>query len=119
LWSRPTHDLVNRAIGSAVTVSPLAIALLQEALIIALQLVVEDHAPNVTAGVSDLLGGALVRAVKVRIVRDLGAPGEAGVEALAVIERAILGRVQQVAATLGEGHERGPGTPGSEGTGFD
>jgi hypothetical protein len=60
----PLTNLVNGAIGSAVTVSSLAIAFLQEALIIALQLVVEDHAANVTAAVSDLLGGARTRGEK-------------------------------------------------------
>ena len=52
---RPFSNLVGRAIGPAVTVPFLAIALLQEALILALQLVVEDHAPNMATALSDLL----------------------------------------------------------------
>jgi hypothetical protein len=92
---------------------------LQEALILALQLVVEDYAPNVATTLSDLLCRVLVRAMKVRVVCDLGAPREASVEALPIVERAVGGGVQLVAASLGEGPERGPGTPGAKGTGLD
>ena len=52
---RPLPNLVGRAIGPAVAVPFLAIALLEEALIVALQLVVEDHAPNMATTFSDRL----------------------------------------------------------------
>ena len=52
---RPFPNLVGRAIGPAVAVPLLAIALLQEALIVALQLVVEDDAPDMATTFSDRL----------------------------------------------------------------
>ncbi len=104
----PLANLVGRAIGPAVTVPFLAIALLKEALIFALQLVIENDAPDMATTFSDCLCRSFVRSVKVRVVGDLGPPGEARIEALAIVERAVLGAVQQVAATFREGHERGP-----------
>ena len=115
----PLPNLVGRPVGSPVTISPMTIPLLEEALILALELVVEDHAPDVATAFSDLFCSVLVGSVKVHIVRDFGPPGKACVVPLAVIERAVLRRVQQIAATLRERHERGPGTPSTKGAGLD
>jgi hypothetical protein len=54
-----------------------------------------------------------------RIVGDFRSPGEARVEALAIVEGAVLGRIQQVATALREGHERGSGPSSAKRTGFD
>jgi hypothetical protein len=116
---RPLPNLVGRAVGPTVAVSFLAIALLEETLIVAFQLVVEDNPPDVATAFSDRLRRSLVRLVKVCVVGDLGPPGEAGVEALAIVERAVLGSVEQVATALRESHERGPGTSSAKRTGFD
>ena len=90
---RPLPNLVGCAIGPTVAVPFLAIALLEETLVFALQLVVEDYPPDVATAFSDRLSRSLVRLVKVRVVGDLGPPGEARVEALAIVERAVLRRV--------------------------
>jgi hypothetical protein len=82
----PVSNLVGRAIGSPVAVPLLAIALLQEPLILALQLVVEDHAPNMATACSDLLCCVLVGTMKVSIVCDFWSPREACIEALAIVE---------------------------------
>jgi hypothetical protein len=115
----PRANLVVGAVGSAVTGLVLTIALLEEALILALQLVVQDDASHVAATAPDPFSGSFVGSVKVRVVGDLWAPGEAGIEALTVIERAVLGGFKEIAAARGERHERGPGTPGAEGPGLD
>jgi len=116
---RPFPNLIGRPIGPTVAVPFLAIALLEETLIVAFQLVVEDDPPDVTTALSDRLRRSLVRLVKVRVVGDLGPPGEARVEALAIVERAVLGSIEQVATALRESHKSGPGTSSAKRTGFD
>ena len=71
---RPLPHLVGRAIGPAVAITFLAIPLLKEALILALQLVVEDHATDLAAAFSYPFRGALVCAVEVHVMGDLGPP---------------------------------------------
>jgi hypothetical protein len=116
---RPLPNLVAGAIGSAVAVAFPAIALLEEALVFALQLVVEDHAADMTTALPDLLCRSFVRTVEVRVMRDLGPPGKARIEALAVIERTVLSCIQKVATAVCEGHERGARTSCAERTRFD
>src|SRR5688572_24282485 len=116
---RPFPNLVGRAIGPTVAVPFLAIALLEETLVVAFQLVVEDDPPDVATAFLDGLRGSLVRLVKVRVVGDLGPPSEARVEALAIVERAVLRSVEQVATVLRESHKSGPGTSSAKRTGFD
>ncbi|HVQ17056.1 MAG TPA: hypothetical protein VMS40_25810 [Vicinamibacterales bacterium] len=115
----PFSNLVGRTIGSAVAVPLLTIALLEETLIVTLQLIVEDYASNMATAVRDLGCRVLVGAVKVGIVCDLWSPGDACVEALAILERAVLRRIQQVATTLRERHEGAPGTSCTEGARLD
>src|SRR5262245_52563957 len=93
---RPLANLVGRAIGPAVAIAFLAIALLKEALVFALQLVVENHPSDMAAPLPDFVSRSFVGTVKVRVVRDLGPPGEARVEALSVVERAVLRCIQEV-----------------------
>ena len=81
--ARPPRDLLGLAIRPAVAVLLAAIALVQEALIVALQLVVEDDAPNPAALAAEALLGALVGAIDLGVVRQLARLPEAGVEGLA------------------------------------
>lgn len=60
---RPSFDIFPRTIGSAVAVWSAAIALVQEALIVALQFVVEDDSSDTAAPVADAFVSALVGAV--------------------------------------------------------
>jgi hypothetical protein len=105
---RPFPDFVGRAIGPAIAVPLLSIALLEEALVFALQLEVEDDSPDMATAISDHLRGSFVGPMKMRVVSDLRPSREASVELLAVAKRAILSRVQEVSPTLRESDERGP-----------
>jgi hypothetical protein len=105
---RPFPDLVGRAMRPAIAVALLSIALLEEALVFALQLEVEDDSPDMATAISDHLCGSFVGPMKVRVVGDLRPSREAGVELLPIAERAILSRVQEVSPTVREGDERGP-----------
>jgi len=116
---RPFPNLVGCAIGPTVAVPFLAIALLEETLVFAFQLVVEDYPADVATAFSDRLRRSVVRLVKVRIVSDLRPPGKARVEALMIVKRAVLGRFEEVATALRESDERGPGTSCAKWTGFD
>ena len=81
--SRPPRDLLGLAIRPTVAVLLAAIALVQEPLVVALELVVEDDAPNPTALAAEALLGALIGAIDLRVVRQLARLPEAGVEGLA------------------------------------
>ena len=80
---RPPCDLLRLAIRPAVAVLLAAIALVEETLIVALQLVVENDAPDPTALAAEPLLGALVGAIDLGVVRQLARLPEAGVERLA------------------------------------
>ena len=91
------------AIGPPVAVSVTAIALLQELLILALQLVVEDDAPDTSAVVADAFLGARVGAIDLCVVRQLARLAEAGVEGLAGLVTALAAaRFEHVSPFLGE-----------------
>ena len=80
---RPPRNLFGLTVRPAVAVLLAAIALVEEALIVALELVVEDDAPNPTALAAQALLGALVGAIDLGVVRQLARLPEAGVEGLA------------------------------------
>jgi hypothetical protein len=105
---RPFANLVGGVIWPAIAVPFLSITLLKESLVFALQLVVEDDTPDVATAISDRLRSSFVGPMNVRIVGDLRPSREAGIEALAIIDRAILSGVQEVSPALREGHQRGP-----------
>ena len=80
-----------------------AVPLLQEPLVLALQLVVEDDAPDPPAVLAQARLGASVGAVDLRVVRQLPRLPEAGVERLAGLPAALQAMgLQQVAAGLRE-----------------
>jgi Cytochrome C oxidase subunit II, transmembrane domain len=92
--------------GPSVAILPAAIALVQEPLVVALQLVVQDHAIHSAPLLTEALLGAYVGPIDLRVVRQLARLSETGVERLAGIPRALLGlvpiRFEQVSATIGE-----------------
>jgi hypothetical protein len=69
VFTRPARNFFGLAVRPAIAVLLAAIALVQESLIVALQLVVEDDASNPTAIAAEPLLGALVGAIDVGIVR--------------------------------------------------
>ena len=88
---RPPRDLFGLAIRPAVAVLLAAIALVEEPLIVALELVVEDDAPDPSALAPESLLGALVGAIDLGVVRQLARLPEAGVEGLAGLVRCARG----------------------------
>ena len=90
VFPRPSCNLFGLTVRPAVAVLLAAIALVQEPLIVALQLVVEDDAPNPTALAAETLLGALVGAIDLGVVRQLARLPEAGVEGLAGFVGAVV-----------------------------
>ena len=84
---RPPRDFFGLAIWPTVAVLLAAIALVQEPLIVALQLVVEDDAPNPTPLPTETLLSALIGAIDPRVVRQLAPP------APIMTETTFLGRL--------------------------
>ena len=78
----PGLNLFRRAVRPAVAVGPSPVPLLQELLVVTLQLVVEDDAPDVSAAGTEALLGALVRAINLGVVSQLARLPEARVERL-------------------------------------
>ncbi len=100
--TRPAFDLVAIAIGSSIAVWPAAVPLLEPLLILALELVVEDDAPNLRALVAEPFLFSQVSAIELDVVRQLTRPADAGVEGLLphIVAVAAVG-FQEVVATLG------------------
>ena len=79
------------------------VPLLQELLVVTLQLVVEDDAPDVSAAGTEALLGALVRAVDLGVVSQLARLPEAGVERLPGLVVALQAiRLEHVSTTTGQ-----------------
>jgi hypothetical protein len=94
----PVLNLQRIAIGSAVAVVTIAIALLQKLLIFALQIVLEDDAVDVRAFVTEAFGFLGVAAIEFRVVLQFARLQDAGIESLA-LPRVIVQtpRFQQIA----------------------
>ena len=71
VFDGPSVDLVGTPIWPAVAVGATTIALLKKLLVVALQLVVEDDAADDCVVLPEPFGLLLVRAVDLRIVRQL------------------------------------------------
>jgi hypothetical protein len=100
-------DLVGLAIGTAVAILPAAIPLVQETLVVALHLVVEDDALDAVTLLSYASLGSLVGAVDLDIVVELARLPEVGVELLAGLVCSLVARkgsigFEQVPASVGE-----------------
>jgi hypothetical protein len=79
---RPRGNLFRRPIGSAGAVGPPSVPVLQEVLVLAFELVVEDDALDASALVTNLRLEVAVRAVDLGVVGQLARLLEAGVERL-------------------------------------
>jgi hypothetical protein len=93
MLTRPTSNLLGLSIGSPVAVLAAVIVLLKEALVIPLELVVEDHSLDSAALLADALLGTLVGAINVGVVRQLARLFDAGVEGLTGLVAAVVARV--------------------------
>ena len=105
---RSAGDLFGLAVRPTVAVLLAAIALVEESLIVALQLVVEDDAPNPTALAAETFLRALVGAIDPGVVRQLARPSDAGVERLAGLVGAVVTLVavglEQVTSAVRQRH---------------
>jgi hypothetical protein len=101
--SRPVLDLQWIAIGSPIAVVTIAIALLQELLRLAFQVVLEDDAVDVRAFVAEAIGFLRVGTREFRVMLQFARLRDAGIESLA-FRRVIAQtpRFQQIATLLGQ-----------------
>ena len=90
VFPRPTCNLFRLTVRPAVAVLLAAIALVQEPLIVAIELVVEDDASNPTALAAETFLDALVGAIDVGIMRQLARLSDTGVEGLAGLVGAVV-----------------------------
>ena len=86
----PACNLFGLSVRAAVEVLLPSIALVQEALIIALELVVEDHSPDSPALSPQSLLRALVGAIDLCVVRQFARLPEPSVEGLSGLVRAVV-----------------------------
>lgn len=84
VFARPVANLALVAVRTAVAIRPAAVVFLEELLILALQVMVEDDAPNLEPAVLGAEPRLLlaVRRVEVRVVLDFAFPAHASVERL-------------------------------------
>jgi hypothetical protein len=106
VFPSPACNLLRLPVRSSVAVLPSAIALVQEPLVVALQLVVQDHAVDSAALLSKALLGARVGAIDLRVVRQLARLFEARVERLLWLPGAVMSlmpiRLEQVSTSVGK-----------------
>ena len=108
VFPRPACDLVGLTVRPAVAVLLASIALVQEPLIVALELVVQDDSPDSAALIAQALLGALIGAIDLGVVGQLARLPEAGVEGLAGLVSAVVTFVavgfEQVAPAVRQRH---------------
>jgi hypothetical protein len=106
VFPSPACNLLRLPVWSSVAILPPAIALVQEPLVVALQLVVQDHAIHSAALLSKALLGARVGAIDLRVVRQFTRLSEARVERLLWLPGAVLSltpiRFEQVSTAVGK-----------------
>jgi hypothetical protein len=96
--SCPVLNLQRIAIGSAIAVVTIAVALLQELLILAFQVVLEDDAVDVRAFVTEAFGFLRVGAIEFRVMLQFARLRDVGIESLAVAGVIVhTPRFQQIA----------------------
>ena len=106
VFPRPACNLFGLTVRPAVAVLLALVVLVKESLIVALQLVVEDDAPNPTALAAETLLGALVGAIDVGVMRELARLSDTGVEGLSGLVRTVGAFVsvgfEEVSPALGQ-----------------
>ena len=102
----PVVDLFGRAVRVAVVVATLPIALVQPALIVALELVVEDDAVDARSAGLQALCLALVGAIDLDVVFEFALAFDTVVERLAAILIAIAVPLEKAAPVLRQRHCR-------------
>ncbi len=100
---RPVLDLQRIAVRSAIAVVTIAIPFLQELLILAFQVVLEDDAVDVRPRVTETFGFLYVGAIKFRVMLQFAWLLDAVMERLALARVLVqAARFEQVASLLGQ-----------------
>jgi hypothetical protein len=108
----PMLDFVAVAIRASVAVSTSSIRLLEEALIVALQLIIQAHTANAGTAVRQAIGGAKIGLVQTRVVRQFAGPRDTCVKRLGGLPMLrTAGFFEDSATTLGKRDERRPRLP--------
>ena len=119
VFVRPFANLIGRAIGMAVVVVVVLVALVEPALVLALQLVVEDDALDVRTALQETRLGLFVRAIDLEVVFEFALAPQARVERLVMLPIDVPMALEKAAAVLGQtdrmvavpGHARGLDQP--------
>jgi hypothetical protein len=108
VFTRPPCNLFGLTVRSAVAVLLAAIPLVEESLIVALQLIVEDDAPDPAATIPQALLCALVGAIDLGVVRQLARLPQAGPKRLTRLARAVVAFVsvgfEEIAPAVRQGN---------------
>ena len=102
---RPQSDLLGTSVGPSVTVRATSIPLLQEALVLALEFVVEDDARESVAALGEPVGGLQVGSVDLRVVLQFPWLTETCVEHLGGVFARPAHGLQQLASVLRQGDD--------------
>ncbi len=101
--ARPVFNFARVAIRPSITVRTVSIPLLEKALVLTLEVVLEDDAADVGPLPTQALFRAQMCAIELQIVRQLTRPVDAGVERLFAGVVAIASvRVEQLASAVGQ-----------------
>jgi hypothetical protein len=106
----PLANLIGRAIGMSVVVVVVLVALVEPALILALELVVENGALDVRAALQQTLLGLFVRAIDLEVVFEFPFAPQARVERLRVLVIGIAVALEEGCARPSSGSPHGRGT---------
>ncbi len=103
-FTGPFFDLMRVPIRAPVTIRPTAIVFLEKALVLALEVLLEDHAVYLRTLLAEPLLSAEVGAIEGRVVRQLTRPTDACMERLVTDIAAVAPvRVEEVASTRSQG----------------
>ena len=104
VFVRPFANLIGRSIRMAVVVVMVLVPLVEPALVLALQLVVEDDALDVRTAVQETVLGLFVRAIHLKVVFEFPFAPQARVERLLVIVTVIAVALKEAAPVLRQAH---------------
>jgi len=108
VFASPARDLLRFSVRASVAALLASVSFMEEPLVVALQLVVQDDPVEPRAVAGEAFGGAQIGAIELRVMGQLTGLGEPVIEGLArVVIRVPMGLEQAVTA-LGEHEERRP-----------
>jgi hypothetical protein len=102
VFVRPVANLIGRAVGMSVVIVVVLVALVEPALVLALQLVVQDDALDVRAAPQEMRLGLFVGAIDLEVVFQFTLPSEARVERLMMVPIEVPMALEKAAAVLGQ-----------------